>query len=576
MCGGPCALHSGETRTRRVPKVEGCNKAAESLRQKDRASSAVHWLGKMPVRGMQVLFFCGQSLWRVLPVFVGYEGESGMVEIITNVNNAVNGVVWGPFGLALLFCTGLWMSARTGFFQFRRMGYWLRHTIGAIFTNKDITAHTSKEDMAISQFQSMCTALAGTIGTGNIVGVATAIVSGGPGAIFWMWVMALLGMMTSFSENVLGVYYRRKNEKGEWSGGAMYYLTDGLGAKKGCRQIGRVLAVLFACFCILASFGIGNMSQINSIAGNMNAAFGVPTLVTGLCLMAVTALIVIGGLKRVAAVTEKLVPLMALFYIAGALVIVVLHAGNIPAAFAAIFKGAFNLNAAGGGALGYGISQTITWGFKRGAFSNEAGLGSAVMVNSASNVKEPVHQGMWGVFEVFADTIVVCTLTALVILTTGVVDLQSGAVLTGVQDNALVGQAFTAAFGSFGPKFIALSILLFAYSTTLGWSHYGTKAVEYLFGTAGSRIYKVVFVCMTVVGATMKLGLAWDLSDTFNGLMMIPNLIGVLALSGTVVAITKNYFARRVRGENIEPMWSAFEEYQKEEEAEAAAEQAEQ
>ena len=329
-----------------------------------------------------------------------------MLEWITQINNAVNGVVWGPAGLALLFGTGLIMSVRTGFFQFRKMGYWLRHTIGAIFTNKDVTAHTSKEDMAISQFQSMCTALAGTIGTGNIVGVATAIVSGGPGAIFWMWVMALLGMMTSFSENVLGVYYRRKNEKGEWSGGAMYYLTDGLGAKKGCKQLGKVLAVLFACFCILASFGIGNMSQLNSIAGNMNAAFGVPTIVTGLALMVVTALIVIGGLKRVAAVTEKLVPLMALFYIAGALIIVVMHAGNIPASFGAIFKGAFNLQAAGGGALGYGISQTITWGFKRGAFSNEAGLGSAVMVNSASNVKEPVHQGMWGVFEVFADTIV--------------------------------------------------------------------------------------------------------------------------------------------------------------------------
>ena len=238
-----------------------------------------------------------------------------MVDIVTRVNNVVNGFVWGPFGLALLFCTGLWLSVRTGFFQFRRMGYWLKHTIGAIFTNKDITAHTSKEDMAISQFQSMCTALAGTIGTGNIVGVATAIVSGGPGAIFWMWVMALLGMMTSFAENVLGVYYRRKNEKGEWNGGAMYYLTDGLGAKPGCKTVGRVLAVLFACFCILASFGIGNMSQINSIAGNMNAAFHLPYLATGLALMVVTALIVIGGLKRVAAVTEKLVPLMALFYV---------------------------------------------------------------------------------------------------------------------------------------------------------------------------------------------------------------------------------------------------------------------
>ena len=495
-----------------------------------------------------------------------------MVEWITKINGVVNGIVWGPIGLALLFCTGLWMTLRTGGFQFRRVGHWMRHTIGAVFTNKEVTAHTSKEDMAISQFQSMCTALAGTIGTGNIVGVATAIVSGGPGAIFWMWVMAILGMMTSFAENVLGVYYRRKNEKGEWSGGAMYYLTDGLGAKKGCKTLGKVLAVLFACFCILASFGIGNMSQINSIAGNMNAAFHTPYLVTGMALMVVTALIVLGGLKRVAAVTEKLVPLMALFYIVGAVVIVVLHAGNIPAAFRAIFRGAFNLQAAGGGALGYGISQSLTWGFKRGAFSNEAGLGSAVMVNSSANVKEPVQQGMWGVFEIFADTIVVCTLTALVILTTGVVDIENGSVLAGVQDNALVGQAFTAAFGSFGPKFIAISLLFFAYSTVLGWSHYGTKAVEYLFGQKGTRVYKVIFVGMVVVGATMKLGLAWDLSDTFNGLMMIPNLLAVLALSGTVVQITKNYLDRKVNGKDIPPMWSAFAEYQKAEEAEAAEE----
>ena len=497
-----------------------------------------------------------------------------MVDIVTRVNNVVNGFVWGPFGLALLLCTGLWLSVRTGFFQFRRMGYWLKHTIGAIFTNKDVTAHTSKEDMAISQFQSMCTALAGTIGTGNIVGVATAIVSGGPGAIFWMWVMALLGMMTSFAENVLGVYYRRKNEKGEWSGGAMYYLTDGLGAKPGCRAVGKVLAVLFACFCILASFGIGNMSQINSIAGNMNAAFQVPNLLTGILLAVLSALVILGGLKRVAAVTEKVVPLMALFYILGALTVVLTHITAIPAAFAAIFKGAFAMQAAGGGVLGYGVSRAITWGFKRGAFSNEAGLGSSVMVHASSNVKEPVQQGMWGIFEVFADTIVVCTLTALVILTSGFVDLNTGRMLTEVQGSALVGEAFSTVFGSFGPKFIAVSILLFAYSTVLGWSHYGTKAVEYLFGATGSRIYKVVFVCMTVVGATMKLGLAWDLSDTFNGLMMIPNLIGVLALSGTVVAITKNYLDRRVKGLDIEPMWSAFEEYQKQEEAEAAAEEA--
>ena len=427
--------------------------------------------------------------------------------------------------------------------------------------------------MAISQFQSMCTALAGTIGTGNIVGVATAIVSGGPGAIFWMWVMALLGMMTSFAENVLGVYYRRKNEKGEWNGGAMYYLTDGLGAKPGCKAVGRVLAVLFACFCILASFGIGNMSQINSIAGNMNAAFHLPYLATGLALMVVTALIVIGGLKRVAAVTEKLVPLMALFYVAGAL-------SSSWSCTRAISRRHWRRSSRAHSTST--LQAAARWATASAGPSPGASSAAHSPTKPASALrswstrpltsKEPVHQGMWGVFEVFADTIVVCTLTALVILTTGVVDLESGAVLAGVQDNALVGQAFTAAFGSFGPKFIAVSILLFAYSTTLGWSHYGTKAVEYLFGTAGSRIYKVVFVWMTVVGATMKLGLAWDLSDTFNGLMMIPNLIGVLALSGTVVDITRNYFARRVRGEDIEPMWSAFEEYQKEEEAEAAAE----
>ena len=468
-----------------------------------------------------------------------------MVEMITQVNNAINGVVWGPFGLALLFCTGFWMSARTGFFQFRKMGYWLRHTIGAIFTNKDITAHTSKEDMAISQFQSMCTALAGTIGTGNIVGVATAIVSGGPGAIFWMWVMALLGMMTSFAENVLGVYYRRRNEKGEWSGGAMYYLTDGLGAKPGCKTVGRVLAVLFACFCILASFGIGNMSQINSIAGNLQAVFRVPPVATGIVLALLTGRVILGGLKRVAAVTEAIVPLMALFYLFGALTVVCVHWAAVPAAFAAIFRGAFGLQAAGGGVLGYGMARAISWGFKRGAFSNEAGLGASVLVHCAANVEEPVQQGMWGMFEVFADTMVVCTLTALVVLTSGLVDLDTGAALTGVEGTALVGQAFSTVFGAFGPQFIAVSVLLFAYSTTLGWSHYGTRAVVYLLGERAAAGYKLVFAAMVLVGAVMKLDLAWALSDTFNGLMMLPNLVGVVGLSGVVVRETQAYLKRK-------------------------------
>ena len=477
-----------------------------------------------------------------------------MVDIVTRVNNVVNGFVWGPFGLALLLCTGLWLSVRTGFFQFRRMGYWLKHTIGAIFTNKDITAHTSKEDMAISQFQSMCTALAGTIGTGNIVGVATAIVSGGPGAIFWMWVMALLGMMTSYAENVLGIYYRRKDPAGGWRGGPMYYLRDGLGGKPG-----RVLAVLFAVFCALASFGIGNLSQLNSIAGNLQAAFGVPEAVTGAVLAAVSAVILLGGLKRVAAVAERLVPAMALLYIVGALTVVGVHITAVPAALAAIVKGAFGLRAAGGGIVGYGLSRAVTWGFKRGAFSNEAGLGSSVMVHAASNVKEPVQQGMWGIFEVFADTMVVCTLTALVVLTSGFVNLDTGRIAAGAAGSALVGQAFDAVFGTLGSKLIAVCILLFAYSTTLGWSCYGCKAVEYLFGAGAGTFYRVLFVALMPLGAVMRLDLAWTLSDTFNGLMMLPNLIGVVALSGTVVKITQNHLARKLHGSAAPPLLSAGE-----------------
>ena len=440
-----------------------------------------------------------------------------MVEWITKINGMVNGIVWGPIGLALLFCTGLWMTLRTGGFQFRRVGHWMRHTIGAVFTNKEVTAHTSKEDMAISQFQSMCTALAGTIGTGNIVGVATAIVSGGPGAIFWMWVMAILGMMTSFSENVLGVYYRRKNEKGEWSGGAMYYLTDGLGAKKGCKTLGKVLAVLFACFCILASFGIGNMSQINSIAGNMNAAFHTPYLVTGVALMVVTALIVLGGLKRVAAVTEKLVPLMALFYIVGAVVIVVLHAGNIPAAFRAIFRGAFNLQAAGGGTLGYGISQSLTWGFKRGAFSNEAGLGSAPMAHAATSETDPVKQGLYGIFEVFMDTIVICSLSGLTILCAaegGALNLNIGTEGTTALNAQALGSVFTQKGGAI---IIAVGLALFAFSTILSWALYGTRCCEFLFGSKAIKPYQIIFLVIIFVGATMELSLAWSIADTLNG-----------------------------------------------------------
>ncbi len=488
------------------------------------------------------------------------------LDVVTKVNKVVNDFVWGLPMLVMLVGTGILMTLLTKAFQVTKFGHWMRNTIGGIFTDRKITAHTSKEDKSISQFQSLCTALAATIGTGNISGVAAAIATGGPGSIFWMWIVAIFGMMTNYSENVLGIFYRRKNDQGEWSGGAMYYLKDGLGGYKGCKTIGAVLAVLFSCFCVLASFGIGNMSQINSIAVNMDASFHIPMWVTGVVLMVVAALVIVGGLKRIAAVTEKLVPFMAIAYIVGALAIVLMNASKIGPAFAIIFKCAFTGRAAVGGVVGATVKDAVTWGMKRGVFSNEAGLGSSVMVHSSSNVKEPVAQGMWGIFEVFADTIVVCSLTALVVLTSGLVDLETGAMLTSTEKTAMVAEAFEVTFGSFGSYFIAIAVLLFAFSTVLGWSHYGTKAFEYLFGTKAAIGYKILFVLFIVVGATMNLDLAWDLSDTFNGLMAIPNLIGVVSLSGLVMKITKNYVDRKILGRNVRPIYSAFPEYQKEEE----------
>ncbi len=327
---------------------------------------------------------------------------AGLVDSVNSVNSAVNNFVWGIPMLVLLVGTGILMTVLTRFFQLSHIGHWFQNTIGGIFRDRHITKHTDKEDKAISQFQSLCTALAATIGTGNIVGVASALIAGGPGAIFWMWIVAFFGMMTNYSENVLGIYYRRRNTKGEWCGGAMYYLKDGLGSYKGCKQIGAVLAVLFSVFCLLASFGIGNMSQVNSIAANMEAAFSIPTVATGIGLMVLAALVIVGGLKRIASVTEKLVPFMAIAYILGALTIFIANIGQCGAVFSAIFKGAFGLKAVGGGIVGSGVKLALTWGMKRGVFSNEAGLGSSVMVHSNSNVKEPVRQGMWGIFEVFA------------------------------------------------------------------------------------------------------------------------------------------------------------------------------
>lgn len=490
-----------------------------------------------------------------------------MIETITKVNSFLNGIVWGWPALILLGFVGVLMTCLTRFFQLSHFGHWIKNTIGAIFGDKHVTKHTS--DRSISQFQSLCTALAATVGTGNIVGVAGAIAVGGPGAVFWMWLIAFFGMMTNYSENVLGILYRRKNSKGEWCGGAMYYLRDGLGGKPGLKVVGTVLAILFSCFCLLASFGIGNMSQVNSMVSNVNTAFGIPTIATGIFLFIAVSAVILGGLKRIAAFTEKIVPFMVIAYLAGTLIIIVMHFKAIPAVFVSIFQGAFGLKSAAGGVVGSGIALAMQMGMKRGVFSNEAGLGSSVMVHSSSNVKEPVRQGMWGIFEVFADTIIVCTLTALTILTSGAVDLTTGQLTEAaaeVGSNSLMSYAFSQTFGKAGAWFIALAILLFAYSTVLGWSHYGSTACEYLFGTKSVVVYRVVFVLIVLAGSVIEAQLAWDISDTFNGMMMIPNLIGVLVLSPVVMKCTKNYVDRRLKGKKIKPMLSMFPDIQAEQE----------
>ena len=498
-----------------------------------------------------------------------------IIDQIAKINDVVNGVVWGWPALILLAFVGVLMTCLTKFFQITHIGHWMKMTIGAMFKDKHVVGHT--KDKSISQFQSLCTALAATVGTGNIVGVAGAIIVGGPGAVFWMWIIAFFGMMTNFSENVLGIYYRRKNQSGEWSGGAMYYLRDGLGGKKGCRQIGKILAILFSVFCFLASFGIGNMTQVNSISGDMKTVFHVPTWATGVVIMILGGLVIVGGLKRIASVTEKIVPFMVLIYIIGTVVIFFTNISQVGAVFSAIYKGAFAVKAAGGAMVGYGIKLAIEQGMKRGVFSNEAGLGSSVMVHSNSNVSEPVRQGMWGIFEVFADTIIVCTLTAFTVLSSDkLINLETGKTFVSyngieLSKTNMVSTAFSIHFGQIGAAFVAIAVMLFAFSTILGWSHYGTKACEFLFGEKFTIIYRVIFVAAIFGGAVMSDNLAWELADTFNGMMMIPNLIGVLVLSPLVFKITKNYVNRVLRGKDEKPMLSAIPEIQEEQEKQISA-----
>lgn len=463
------------------------------------------------------------------------------LKTVEEINGILNGFIWGPYMLVFFLLVGSMFTIRTGFFQITQFKSWMEVTILSVF--KDRKVRRTDDKHSISQFQSLCTALAATIGTGNIAGVATAIALGGPGAVFWMWLSAFVGMMTNYAENTLGIKYRYRNERGDWIGGAMIYIERGLHCKW--------LAVIFSIFCFLASFGIGNMTQANSIASGLKDSFGVPAWVTAVVIMFFVALVIVGGIKRIASVTEKIVPFMAIFYIVGGLAVIIANIGAVPAAFAMIFREAFNFQAAGSGVLGYGIAVAMKRGISRGVFSNEAGLGSSVMVHSASDVEEPVVQGMWGVFEVFADTIVVCTITCLTILTSGVYDLEGylNAIAAGGENAVVSGTTLTAsAFATViphGDKLVAIAIMMFAFSTILGWSYYGERAVEYLFGIKGILPYKVFFVIVIFFGCTGSLALVWDIADTLNGFMSVPNLIAVTLLSGEVVEMTKTYLKKK-------------------------------
>ncbi len=443
------------------------------------------------------------------------------MDFIMNLNSAVNSFVWGPPMLFLLVGTGVYLTIGTKFFSILKLGYVLRNTLLKIFS-KDQAGEGE-----ITPFQAVATALAATVGTGNIAGVATAIALGGPGAVFWMWVSAVFGMTTKFGEVVLSINYREKTQDGRFVGGPMYYIANGLNLKW--------LATVFAVFGALAAFGIGNMVQSNSVAASLQESFNISPLVTGLVLAVLTALVILGGIKRIGSVTEKLVPGMAAIYILGSVFIIFMNGSHIPEAFGLIFGNAFTGTAAVGGFAGSTLAMAVRFGVARGVFSNEAGLGSAPIAHAASTTDHPVRQGLWGVFEVFMDTIVICTLTALAILVSGLWN-------TGATGAALTTQAFDEAILG-GGYIVSIGIMLFAFSTILGWSYYGERCAEYLFGEKAIVPYRVIWIPFVVIGAIGGLEFIWDLADTMNGLMAIPNLIGVLMLSGTIIKLTKEFFA---------------------------------
>lgn len=460
-----------------------------------------------------------------------------MLSTIEAVNSVVNNFIWGVPAMICIIGVGLYLSIRTRFLQIRKFPYSMKVTLGRMMKKKEAS------DGALTPFQAVCTALAATVGTGNVAGVAGAIAIGGPGAVFWMWVSALLGMCTKFAEVTLAVHFRETNAQGDLVGGPMYYIKNGLNKKW------HFLAYLFAAFGVLAVFGTGNATQVNTITTAIDSALSsfnalpadavkLVNLIIGVALAIIIALILIGGIKRIGNVTSKLVPFMAIMYIVLALGVIFFHIKSVPAVFASIIEGAFNPASVTGGVVG-SFFMSMKKGISRGIFSNEAGLGTGSIAHACADTKKPVKQGFFGIFEVFVDTIIICTMTALVILCSGVpvnYGEAAGAELTI--------SGFTAVYGNWVSVFTAVAMCCFAFSTIIGWGLYGTRCIEFLFGSRSNKPFMVLYSLTAIVGATMNLGLMWSIAETFNGLMVIPNLIAVFLLSGVVVKMTKEYFAK--------------------------------
>ena len=458
------------------------------------------------------------------------------MEIIENINSVVNNFIWGVPAMLCIFGVGLYLSIRTHFLQIRKFPYAIKTTIGRMFRKRNAS------DGALTPFQAVCTALAATVGTGNIAGVAGAIAIGGPGAVFWMWISALLGMCTKFAEVTLAVHFREKNTNGDLVGGPMYYIKNGLGEKW------IWLAYLFAAFGVLTVFGTGNATQVNTITTAINSALlnyhvisegavSTSNLIIGIVITVLVGMILLGGIKRIGQVTEKLVPFMALLYIVLALGVVLMNIRVLPAVFVSIIRGAFQPFAVTGGVVG-SMFMSMKKGVSRGIFSNEAGLGTGSIAHACADTRKPVKQGMFGIFEVFADTIVICTLTALVILCSQV-PVNYGAA-AGAE---LTIQGFTSVDGDWVSIFTAVAMCCFAFSTILGWGLYGARCIEFLFSEKVIKPFMVAYSLVAILGATVNLGLMWSIAETFNGLMAIPNLIALFLLSGTVVKLVKDYLA---------------------------------